>query len=172
MGDAMFDLDWLKRVFLGEPPRSARRDLEVHDYVSVTVSRPDLSLTSRSIMPVWQTSPSTDTSPAQSESHPVHVRAREPVPADYLARQRLEVREHVRQVFTYRDRLQAVLDTEWSNLTPEEVYVRALEGYRWLELLESAMAQDPERFVPNLDDAGQILERFVQWAQSRQVNPR
>ena len=115
MDGAMFDLDWLRRVFLGEPPRSARFDLQALDSVSVSVNRAGGS-------------------------------------------------------FIYRDRLQAVLDTEWSNLSREEMYLRALEGYRWLELLEKAMAQDPERFTPNLDDAGQILERFVQHAQLRQVN--
>ena len=101
------------------------------------------------------------------DSRPTDVRAREPVPMDFLARQRPEVRQRVLQVFMYRDRLQAVLDTEWSNLTREQIYVRALEGYRWLELLENAMAEDPERFVSSLDNAGQILERFVLHSQPR-----
>jgi hypothetical protein len=163
----MFDLDWMKRVFLGEPPRSARFDLQVQESVSVSVDRAGVSLASRLIPSLWLASPPADISLRPIESRGVHVRAREPVPADYLARQHPEARERVRKVFRYRDRLQSVLDTDWPNLTREEVYVRALEGYRWLALLENAMAQDPARFAPALDDAGQILDRFVQHAQPR-----
>ena len=43
-------------------------------------------------------------------------------------------------------------------------FLRALEGYRWLELLEREIAKEPHRFSPRLDDAREVLERFVQHA--------
>ncbi|KQT13276.1 hypothetical protein ASG30_20150 [Ramlibacter sp. Leaf400] len=67
----------------------------------------------------------------------------------------------------YRDRLQEVLDSDWSELSPEQMYVRALEGYRWLNLLENAMAKGPQQFTLHLDNVTEVLEYAIHQAQPR-----
>ncbi|MBI5275861.1 MAG: hypothetical protein HY854_05320 [Burkholderiales bacterium] len=142
--------DWIRRELLGEPPRSACFDLQVNDRVGARARRTGSSIRAPE--------------PLQSAGIPdVHqLPAREPVPQEFLARQTPAHRRRVVEVMAYRDHLQAVLDIDWSKLTRAEMLEQALKGYRWLDLLETTMAQDPDRFVPSLDSARDALGTALQ----------
>jgi hypothetical protein len=165
-------LSWFKRVLQGEMQRSAQFDVQVDERVVQQLQRLAVGGRRASASAPFprETAPSaTSSSATAAASGLVYVRAREPIPPDYLSKQQPQYREHLLQVFAYRDHLQKLLDGNWTVLSNEEIYVRALEGYRWLELLEHEIAKEPGRFCPRFDEAREILERFFQHA--RQHRP-